>query len=446
LTFLTDKEMIRRVVPGEPPWQRLAKTEGGTGVTDQIASHADLPPESPDLADVPELDLFGDEYAADAAGTVRRLRDDRGLARSVRGIEVLTYERAKQLLAHPHAAATMRDYYISEGATPLVLDYIDNGLLAWIEGDRHRRIRAVMERAFSLRSVDQQRVTMREVANRMIDRILDTAAVDFVAGFTYWYPIEVLARLIGVPVADVPRFVHASAQMSALATVPLAPVLPRLEAAIRELTSYVADLLEERAKVPGDDLVSALIEAGESLGTLSRDELVANIINVLMGGHDTTKLQLASCVHELASRPGGWRRLRSDGTFTARCLEESLRFAPAVPWELRVPEVDIEADRLSIAAGTRVVVNAYAANRDPAAFDEPDVFDPDRPRHHQHLAFGRGRHVCIGNSLARAEMEEALLALAARIEDVQVAGEVTWSGPADALAGPVSLPLSLQPR
>ena len=106
----------------------------------------------------------------DPAGSLRHLRSEGGLARSVRGIEVLTYERAKQLLAHLDVAATMRDYYLSEGATPLVLNFIDNGLLAWIEGDRHRRIRAVLERAFSVRSVDKQRETMREVANRMADR------------------------------------------------------------------------------------------------------------------------------------------------------------------------------------------------------------------------------------------------------------------------------------
>jgi cytochrome P450 len=165
-----------------------------------------------------------------------------------------------------------------------------------------------------------------------------------------------------------------------------------------------------------------------------------------MGGHDTTKLQLASCVHEIATRPGSWRRLRSADGFPRRCLEESLRFAPAVPWELRVPAVDIEADGLGIPAGTHMIVNAYAANRDPAAFDEPDVFDPDRPRPNQHLAFGRGRHVCIGNSLARAEMEEALRVLAARIDDVRIAGDVMWSAPADALAGPLSLPLHLRPH
>ena len=398
------------------------------------------------FCDLPELDLFGPEYATDPAGSLRHLRSEGGLARSVRGIEVLTYERAKQLLAHLDVAATMRDYYLSEGATPLVLNYIDNGLLAWIEGDRHRRIRAVLERAFSVRSVDKQRETMREVANRMADRLLDAGTVDFVADFTYWYPIEVLARLIGVPVGDVPRFIEASAEMNALAAVPLAPALPRLEAAIRELTSYVSELLEERAKVPGDDLVSALLEAGEQLGALSREELVANIINVLMGGHDTTKLQLASCVHEIATRPGSWRRLRCADGFPRRCLEESLRFAPAVPWELRVPAVDIEADGLGIPAGTHMIVNAYAANRDPAAFDEPDVFDPDRPRPNQHLAFGRGRHVCIGNSLARAEMEEALRVLAARIDDVRIAGDAIWSAPADALAGPLSLPLHLQPH
>ena len=85
----------------------------------------------------------------------------------------------------------MRDYYLSEGATtPLVLNYIDNGLLTWIEGDRHRRIRAVLERAFSLRSVDKQRETMREFANRMAGRLLHAGTVNFVADFTYWYPNE----------------------------------------------------------------------------------------------------------------------------------------------------------------------------------------------------------------------------------------------------------------
>ncbi|SNQ45781.1 Cytochrome P450 [Frankia canadensis] len=399
-----------------------------------------------DTDDLPELDLFGDEYAADPAGTVRRLRARGGLARSVRGIEVLTYERAKQLLAAPRTRSSMRDYYLSEGATPLVVDYIDNGLLAWIEGDRHRRIRSVMERAFSLRSVDQQRAMMREVAERAADRLLAAETADLVADFSYWYPIEVLARLVGVPVDDIPRFVHSSAEMNALAAVPLAPELPRLEQAIRDLGGYVNDLVEQRSKDPGNDLVSALIEAQESLDRLSREELVANIINVIMGGHDTTKLQLASCVHQLAARPGGWARLRDDGAFARRAVTESLRYAPAVPWELRVPEVDLEADGLAIPAGTPMVVNAYAANRDPAAFDRPDDFDPDRDDRQAHLAFGRGRHVCIGNSLARTEMEEALGVLAARVDDVEIAGEITWSGPADALAGPTSLPVRLRAR
>jgi cytochrome P450 len=151
-------------------------------------------------------------------------------------------------------------------------------------------------------------------------------------------------------------------------------------------------------------------------------------------------------VHEIAIRPGIWGRLRSADEFPGRCVDESLRSAPAVAWELRVPAVDVEADGLGIPAGTHMIVNASAANRDPAAFDEPDVFDPDRPRPNQHLAFGRGRHICIGNSLARAEMEEALRVLAARIDDVRIVGDVTWSAPADALAGPMSLPLHLQSR
>ena len=122
-----------------------------------------------------------------------------------------------------------------------------------------------------------------------------------------------------------------------------------------------------------------------------------------------------------------------------------MRFAPAVPWELRVPAVDIEADGLRIPAGMHMIVNAYAANRDPAAFDEPDVFDPDRPRPNQHLAFGRGRHVCIGNSLARAEMEEALRVLAARI-DAADSRRRHVDRACRALAGPLSLPLHLQPH
>lgn len=396
--------------------------------------------------ELPELDLFGPDYAADPAGTVRRAREQGGVARSLRGIEILTYERARQLLAHQDVQSEMREYYVAEGATKVVLDYIDDGLLAWIEGDRHRRIRAVMEKAFSLRSVAQQREQMRAVAERMTDRMLERETFDFVADFTYWYPIEVLAELIGVPIEDIPEFAHATAAMNAMSAVPLAPKLPQLEAAITELTTYVGGLLDAREKVPGADLVSALIEAQATLGALSRAELVANLINLLMGGHDTTKLELANCMHQLATHPELWHRVGAEEGFAARCIDESLRCGPAVAWASRSPTADLVADGLAVTKGTPLVVNLFAANRDPAAFADPDVFDPDRPRENQHLAFGRGRHICIGNTLARHEMEIALEVLSEKCSELAVAGEVVHGGPADTLTGVMSLPLRAERR
>jgi hypothetical protein len=397
---------------------------------------------------LPELDVFGEQYRIDPAGAVREQRANGGLARSLRGVEVLTYSRARSLLADERLVSTNREYYLAQNATDLLLEYIDHGLLAWINGVRHRAIRNVLthDRAFSMRHIEEYRSMMRQVADKLIDKFAERGSCDLVADFTAHYPIGVMARIIGVPPEDIPFFAEAVTRLGDVGAVPLEPVIPGIERSITELSAYVGDLLADRERNPRDDLMTGFVTAQAAQDGVTERELVLNVINLLLGGHDTTRFQLAGCVQRLTAIPGAWDGLLGDPDLARSAIEESLRFDPSFRWAQRTPTEDVIDDGIVFPAGLPLTVNVMAANRDPEQFDDPDTYRPTRDNSGRMLTFGRGPHICIGNSLARTEMAEALGRLSARLADVEIDGEVVENGAADVIGGAATMPLRFRTR
>ena len=256
-----------------------------------------------------------------------------------------------------------------------------------------------------------------------------------------------ICRLLGVPVEDEPKFGIASTLLaqtvdpflSATGEVPEG-FTDRIEAG-KWLRTYFRDLITARRRDPGDDLISALIAVEESGDQLSEDEIISTCNLLLIAGHESTVSMMATAVLAMLRDKKQWAALGADPTRALRVIEETLRFDPAAQLLGRVAAADITLGETRIPKGDTMIVLLAAAHRDPAANDNPDVFDPDR-RVIRHLGFGHGAHFCLGTPLVRLEASIVLSAVTARFPNAELAGEPQYK-PNVTLRGMLSLPVSV---
>ena len=261
------------------------------------------------------------------------------------------------------------------------------------------------------------------------------------------YPIPIICELLGAPKEDWKRFSVWASDLLRVFNGNLredAPIILRTQ---DELDEYVGALIEERRDRPADDLLTALIAAEEEGDRLNHAELVSMVEAVIVGGTDTTRNQLGCTVALFARHPEQWALLADQPELAARAVEESMRYMGAIRGTARYASEDIEYRDVLFPAGTFVFPSFAAGNFDPDAFDEPDTFDIRKPAATApQLTFGSGVHYCLGASLARAELQEALPILARRLRDLAVDGEVTWKPDTFGIWGPQHLPLRFTPE
>jgi cytochrome P450 len=252
----------------------------------------------------------------------------------------------------------------------------------------------------------------------------------------------VIAEVMGAPLTDAPRLHHWSnwiqRQFDAGS---LMTERPLIEEAVAEFYEYADSLIEARRATPGTDLITDLIQAEEEGDRLSHDELRNLVLNILVGGVDTSQSQLAHAVRLLAEHPDQYERLRADPRGLAlKAVDEAVRYEPITPFTARMTTADAEHRGVTFPAGTIVLISAWHANRDGI---DPDEFDitADRPRARV-LTFGAGIHYCVGANLARAEMQEGLAFLAERVATLELDGEPVFGTPSG-IYGLEALPLKL---
>jgi cytochrome P450 len=201
--------------------------------------------------------------------------------------------------------------------------------------------------------------------------------------------------------------------------------LATMQEKVAEFYAWVRPLIERRRGSPSDDLISALIAAEEEGDRLSQVELENLVLNILVGGVDTSQSQLAHALRLLSTRPDQWGALRADPEGMApRAVSEALRYEPITPFTARLLTDDVEYRDVTFPANTVIVVCSFSGNRDPRAFAAPEEFDITAERETSRvLTFGAGIHYCVGANLARAEIAEALAFLAERIEAREPDGE-----------------------
>ena len=284
------------------------------------------------------------------------------------------------------------------------------GLMFTNEGDEHRRLRSLVSRAFTPRSVDLLRADTAERSAEVVDRVLADGGGDLVA-LTARVPMHVMCRLLGVPVADVEVFGDWADALSPIFGIMTPEQVDAATVAIGALLGYVADLAAARADDPGDDLITALLRASDGEARLTRDEVVAMVANLIVGGHDTTASQLACSLFTLLAQPQEAKRLRAGDVSVASAVTETIRFEPAIAAVPRTAAEPLHVAGVDIAPASVVILMTAAANREPGVWDDPDRLDVGRfddPRAPRLLSFGAGPHFCLGANLARMTIEEVV--------------------------------------
>jgi cytochrome P450 len=382
--------------------------------------------------------LRGDRYRSAMAALEGY---DGWLAANPFGFTVLEREAAEYFLrtrAAVFPGLTIAELFtITEG--PLHEEIVRN--IININGADHSRLRKLVNPALSPRAVERYRPAMR----RFMEQLLSEAGpeLDFVADIAKPYPAMVIAEVMGAPLADAPRLHHWSnwiqRQFDAAS---LMTEREQIEQAVEEFYLYEDELIARRRQSPGEDLISSLIQAEVEGDRLSHNELRNLILNILVGGVDTSQSQLAHALRLLAEYPEQWQRLRDDPAgLASAAVDEALRYEPITPFTARIMVEEIEYRGVTFPVGSIVLVSAWHANRQGV---EPDTFDitADRAKARV-LTFGAGVHYCVGANLARAEMQEALIFLAERVRSVALAGEPEF-GNASGIYGLETLPLRLE--
>jgi cytochrome P450 len=383
--------------------------------------------------------LRGERYHA----AMRELREHGWLARTPFALVVLDREAAELLLRTKKATFPGRQiaelFEVRDG--PL-REEIDRNILH-LDGDQHRRLRNLVNPAFTPRAADRWRPVMRAIVAELAGALPD-GPTDLVQTLCKPYPALTIATVMGAPREDAPRLADWSGWVQRQFDGPtLMAHRDRVEQACAELYDYLHALLRAKRAAPGDDLISRLIAEEQRGDRLSDVELVNLVLNVLVGGVDTTQSQLAQIVRLLAEHPEQWALVRDDpATYVPRAVEEALRFEPITPFTARIMLEDVEVRGVTFPAGTIVLVATVTANRDGVEGD-PERFDLAADRGAaKPLTFGAGIHYCLGANLARAEMQEALGHLAREFAEVRLAGEPAFDS-INGIYGLEGLPVEL---
>jgi hypothetical protein len=302
--------------------------------------------------------------------------------------------------------------------------FIENAagrVLLFTDPPDHTRLRTLVNKAFTPRTVERLRGHITEIVGGIFDDVAPRGEMDVIEDLAYPLPALVICELMGVPTSDRDMFRGWSGEVAPV----LDPwtskeVLDNAVGTLAKFLFYFMDLVQKRREDPQDDLVSALLAAEEHDDKLTDEQLLALCILIFIAGHETTQNLIGNGLNALLRHPGELRRLRDDPALTKDAVEEFLRYDSPVQLTARSPTADIEVSGTTIPAGEQVVLLLGAGNRDPAAFDDPDRLDITRTKTSV-LSFGAGAHFCLGAGLARLEGGIVFDALLGRFPNLELA-------------------------
>jgi cytochrome P450 len=391
-------------------------------------------------AGLPSLDYQAARTPEEAHALIARARRQAPIAVGPYGPELLTYELVRGTLRDSTFRVPQGFTLAAQGITSGPLwDRTASNLLS-LDGAEHHRLRRLVSKVFTPKAAERLRTTAVDVINELVDPLATVGRCDLVADVATQYPIPIICALLGAPREDWELFSSWADDVLKAFFWNAANDAPIILRAWDELDAYVDDMVAERRHTLTDDLISDLIRAEDDGDRLTHDELLMLVSGLLIAGTDTTRNQLAASAHVLHEHPDQWALLGEHPELAPKAVEETMRHSPIAFATMRTPVEDVELGGVSIPAGTLVLVNSAAANRDPAAYDDPDRLDITRESPPAMLTFGGGMHYCLGVHLARIELVEALTVITRRMPNPRLTGPAPWK-PLTGMSGPASMPI-----
>lgn len=362
------------------------------------------------------FDLTSESVLADPYPTYRRLREKDPIHRMrlVDGWAVTRYEDVEQILLD-------HQRFSNWGAGAGDRIYTRDRSMLDLDPPDHTRLRSLVSKAFTPRSVTALKPRIEEIVGELLDGVDGERQFDLIDSFAFPLPVIVIAEMLGVPAQDLEQFKEWSNDI----VVSLEPVQTReqrerFRRSEQELYEYFEGIIEQRRQDPQDDLVSALLAAEEEGDRLSHGELLATLLLLLVAGNETTRNLIGNGMLALLRNPEELNRLKEQPELIDSAIDELLRYDSPVQLDGRTLVEDVEMGGKRMRAGQQVVAVVGAANRDPAAFTEPNRLDIGR-QEKSHISFGRGIHHCLGASLAKLEGKIAFASLLERFSTIELA-------------------------
>jgi cytochrome P450 len=376
-----------------------------------------------------KYDLSSPRYFADPHAVFRRMRADDPVYwhPALKAWFLVRYDDVQQIFRDPRFSTTRPDLFGRDLAPDLEAKWqfvsrFVSDMLLYRDGPIHTRSRSLIGKAFTSKAIEPLRPFIQQIVDDRIDAALPHGRMEVIAQLAVPLPVSVISRMLGIPEADSPRFKACADDFFALrnTTLSAAEIVERTHRGIVGLNEYLRDVLEERTKHPGDDLLSLLVHAQEQGNVLSSDEIVATSALLLLAGYETTTHLIGNGLLALFEHPDQLQKLRADPELATGAVEEFLRYNSAVFQLARRAREQVEIDGHVIHEGDLVVGLLHAANRDPARFAEPDRLDITREDNY-HVGFGYGPHICVGAPIARMETRIAINTILQRLPDIALA-------------------------
>lgn len=354
------------------------------------------------------------------------------------GYAVLRYAEASALLKDRRFRQGNARWPAQNGIhSGLFSDWWGEVLLS-LEGDDHARLRRLLMPAFRNKTITQLRPRFQALAYELINGFAARGRVEFIGEFAEPYAARIICVLLGLPEEHWQRIAHWADDLGKAFGIEIKQDLPRIEAALIALESYLDGTIEERLREPREDLITTLIQAHAEDDQLTRRELSVGLAFLAFAGMETTRNQLGLALQTLLRHPDQWRLLAERPELSGQAVEEVMRVNPTVTWITREAIEDVRLNGLFLPAGSIVQVLSHSAGTDPRATPDPS-FDITALRT-PHLGFGSGVHHCLGHLVARTDMAVALPLLARRMPDAVPDGPGEWL-PVSGNTGAVRFPI-----
>jgi cytochrome P450 len=392
------------------------------------------------MSDIPASlsasEFFTPEFLRDPYPCYRRYLDGRGL-------QFLTLHGGVwAAFKHADCSTFLRDPRLSAKRTGALIDEfpaekqkefaeLARTLSLWMlffDAPEHTRLRKLMNKGFSPVAIESLRPQIEKIVDRLLIPLRKNDQIDIIPQFAHPLPAYVIAELLNVPEPLHDKFVRWSNAVATIFGNPYRTVDDLVEAqqAIHSLTSYFREEVDVRRKQKQNDLISFLMEIEEDGDVLTEEELYAQCVMLLFGGHETTRNLIGNGLYTLLRHPEQAAELRANPELIRSAVEELLRYESPVQYTGRMVLEDFEFCGVPARRGQEIIFMLGAANRDRNQFKDPDQLDLKRTKN-PHLSFGAGAHFCIGNQLARLEGQVAILKILQEFPQMcSVSAEPEW--------------------